>query len=39
MNNRERKTKAIPVIVSPLILSNPKFFLITVIKMISLSIR
>jgi hypothetical protein len=26
MNNRERKTKAIPVIVSPLILSNPKFF-------------
>ena len=39
MNNRERKTKAIPVIVSPLILSNPKFFLITAIKMISPSIQ
>ena len=35
MNNKERRTKAIPVIVSPLILSNPELFLVAVIKMIS----
>jgi hypothetical protein len=34
-NNRERKTRAIPAIVSPLTLSKSKFFCRSVIKMIS----
>jgi hypothetical protein len=35
-NNRDRKTRAMPAMVSPLTLTNSKFFCRSVIKMISL---
>jgi hypothetical protein len=36
-NKRDRKTRAMPAMVSPLTLTNPKFFCRSVIKMISLA--